>query len=194
MTEEEFDASIEDVDWAEVYERQVARGGLVTRYCDLLGITAGDDVLELGSGPGYTTVELAGAVAPGSVYALDRHEGALRYLRDEVGGELSHVHLVVGDVQSLPVRFAEPTAALAAFVLHHVEGAERAVQSVWHTLAPGSPFLVVEYHPDAPEEFGPPTDHRIAPDTLDAWLTTAGFTTEAPTTLPEEKYAIVARR
>jgi SAM-dependent methyltransferase len=188
----------------EFYERQAARGGLVDDLCDVLGLGAGDDVLEVGCGPGYTSLRLAARVAPGRVYAVDRQPAALQYLlataagatdaQSPVGGDFEAVCPVVGDAESLPVCLSQPTAAVAAFVLHHVDAPARAVASVADSLPAGSSFLVAEYHPDAAGEVGPPTDHRIHPDRVRSWLADAGFDVEADHSLAEEAYAVLARR
>jgi len=195
MGEDGFDREMRDVDWAEVYERQAARSIPASRYCDILGVEPGDDVLELGCGPGYATVRLAERVAPGTVYALDRRPGAIRYLLAELDrGTVGNVRPVVGDAESLPLAFAEPTATVAAFVLHHVGTPRRAIEAVATALPRSSPLLIVEYHPEAPGDVGPPTDHRLAPSQVEAWLSGAGFTLEGETSLPEEKYALLAGR
>jgi ubiquinone/menaquinone biosynthesis C-methylase UbiE len=202
--DDEFDREMHEADWAAVYDRQAARGGLVDDLCDVLGLGAGDAVLEVGCGPGYTSLRLAGRVGPGRVYAVDRQPAALRYLLATAAGathalppadgDPAPVCPVVGDAESLPVCFDRPTAALAAFVLHHVEAPASAVASVAESLPAGSRFLVAEYHPDAAGEVGPPTDHRIRPDRVHSWLEAAGFTVETDHSLPEEAYAVLARR
>lgn len=194
MSDEDFDRAMHDADWAEVYQRQAARGGLVDEFADLLGLEAGDTVIELGCGPGHATERLADRVKPGRVVGVDRHVGALRYLEAETDADLDHVEAVVGDAERLPLRLTGPTPALAAFVLHHVAAPWTAVASVGTALAAGSPLLVVEYDPDAPGEYGPPTAHRLDASSVESWLSTAGFDVEETAELPEEKYAILARR
>jgi ubiquinone/menaquinone biosynthesis C-methylase UbiE len=190
-----FDRELDDVDWTELYERQAARsGGLTGRFCDLLGLEAGDHVLELGSGPGYTSAKLAANVSPGTVYAVDRHPGALRHLRETVTQETACVRAVCGDVTGLPVRFTEPTPAVAAFVLHHLAAPGAAIDAIRSALPPDSPVLVAEYRPEAAGEFGPPLDHRLASARVREWLRDAGFVLTESVSLPEEKYALVSRR
>jgi ubiquinone/menaquinone biosynthesis C-methylase UbiE len=181
-----------DADWAEIYERQAARGGLVDRFVDLLGLSRGDDVLCLGSGPGYTALELADIVRPGTVVAIDRRPGALGYLQSVAGG--TPVCPVAGDATALPLCPGAPTAALAAFLLHHVADPGAVLASVGRALPLDSRLLVVEYHPDAPGEFGPGLERRLAPGDVRARLGEAGFTIERTVDLPEEKYAVRARR
>ena len=188
------DRSMADVDWREVYERQAARDHLVPRLADLLGLEAGDRVLEVGCGPGRTTAGLAARVAPGRVVALDRHRAALAFLVGAVEAAPDAVDPVVGDVGTQPLRFDEPVPALAAFVLHHLDDPPRAVDALASALPVGSRLLVAEYDPDAPGDVGPPLAWRPAPGDVLAWLEAAGFAVEAPVDLPDEAYAVVARR
>lgn len=189
-----FDEDVRDVDWERVYERQAARGDLTPRFCDLLGVETGDAVLELGSGPGYTTARLAEEVAPGPVYALDRRVEALRYPRDDVTRHASCIHPLCGDVTALPLRLSEPIPTVATFLLHHLEEPGAAIGAIASVLPPGSPFLVAEYRPGAAGEVGPPLARRLAPEQVERWLSEGGFTLENAITLPEETYAIVSRR
>ena len=192
---DDFDREMHDADWAAVYERQAARGDLVPRLADLLSLAAGDHVLEVGSGPGYTAFRLAAHVSPGVVYALDRQPAALEFLRRTAASDgIDGVHPVAGDAEALPVRFDEPTPAVAAFVLHHLGDPEAAIAQLHGALVDGSRLLVVEYHPDAAGEVGPPTEHRISPARVRTWLDRRGFDPGDPTDLPEEKYAVLARR
>jgi len=191
---DDFDKEMHGADWAAVYERQAERADLVARFCDLLELEAGDHVLEIGCGPGHTSVQLAERVAPGLVYAVDRQPDALAYLQSEAEGDTDRVRPVVGDAESLPVRFDEPTPTLVAFVLHHVDDPARAVESIASSIPESSPLLVVEYDPDAAGEVGPPLDHRLAPAKCREWLSAAGFAVESEVDLGEEKYALLARR
>lgn len=81
MADRDFNPGMESVDWAEVYNRQAARGDLTGTAIELLTSEPGDDVLALGCGPGSTVIRLARRANTGTIYTLDRRRGALRYLR-----------------------------------------------------------------------------------------------------------------
>lgn len=189
---DDFDPEMHEADWVAVYERQAAWDGLVTRFCDLLELEAGDHVLEIGSGPGYTSARLAERVTPGLVYALDRQPDALRYLLEEADESTECIRPVVDAAEVLPVSFSQPTPTFATLILHHVSAPERAITEVAAAVPRASPFLVVEYHPDAPE--GPPKDYRIAPGKMREWLSRAGFTIEEELALSERTYALLSWR
>ncbi|GGL60380.1 class I SAM-dependent methyltransferase [Halocalculus aciditolerans] len=168
-----FDEEMHDVDWGRVRERQVARGEHVETWFDDAGIDAGDDVLEVGCGPGYVTERLAERVGEdGRVVAFDRQLGALASFTGDVP---ENVSLVLGDAESLPIAPCEPVTALVAYVLHHADRPARVLAELAGALPSGSRVFVAEYAPDADSEVGPPTHYRIAAGTIDGWLADAGF-------------------
>lgn len=187
-----FDAG---TDWAELYRRQAARAGLLPHYAAALELGTGDRLLAIGSGPGYTALRLAPHVAPGAVYAVDRHRAAAAFCRDRAAeAGRSNVHPIVADATAPGLRFVDPIAALVAFVLHHATSPRAVLAGIAGAVPPGSPVLVVEYDPDADGAVGPPVEARLAPDRVTAWLTAAGFAVDDRHDLPEESYAVLARR
>lgn len=88
-------------------------GAFRNKSIEMLGVSNGDKVLEIGFGTGRSIVELAKAVMPnGQVHGVDLSENMLDEtmgrLRDEIEkgdlpqDTLSHVHLVCQDATSLP--------------------------------------------------------------------------------------------
>ena len=67
------------------------------------GFRAGDVLLDLGSGPGFTTFELARVVGPtGHVLAVDRSPRFLGWLGEEASRQgLAHVETRVAEAESL---------------------------------------------------------------------------------------------
>jgi ubiquinone/menaquinone biosynthesis C-methylase UbiE len=192
MPEDDFDKAMHGTDWEAVYESQAEREELVSHICRLLGLAEGSRVLDVGCGPGYTAARLAERVSPGLVYALDRQPDALRYLLTETDETIEHIRPVVGNVEALPVRFSEPIPTVASLVLHHVHSPERAIQELAETIPRDSPFLVVEYRPDAPD--GPPKSHRIPLDQMRRWLSGEGFAITDERDLFDGMYAVLGRR
>lgn len=187
-----FDAG---TDWAELYRRQAARAALLPHNAAALELEAGDRLLAIGSGPGYTALRLAARVDLGAVYAVDRHRSAAAFCRDRAAeAGRSTVHPIVADATAPGLRFADPIATLVAFVLHHAASPRAVLAGIAGAVPPGSPVLVVEYDPDAAGAVGPPVEARLPPDRVAARLTAAGFAVEDRRGLPEESYAVVARR
>ncbi len=68
-------------------------------------LEAGQDLLDVGCGPGTITIDLARLVAPGRVVGLDRAEAPLGPARDDAAAAGVDVDLEVGDAYAL--RFAD---------------------------------------------------------------------------------------
>src|SRR5262249_22304978 len=111
----------------------------------LQGTDLGEHVLELGAGPGATTMELARRARRITSFEYD-HAFAARL---GVATKSSTVRVVRGDAAALP--FAERTfsSATAILMLHHLKSAElqdRAFSEIRRVLRPGGAFLAVEIH------------------------------------------------
>jgi SAM-dependent methyltransferase len=98
----------------------------------------GLDVLDVGSGPGTITVELADLVAPGRVIGLDMSADVVRQaaaLAEERG--TSNVGFVTGSVYELPYADASFDVVHAHQVLQHVGDPVRALAEMRRVTRPG---------------------------------------------------------
>ncbi len=121
------------------------------------GIGPGRHVVDVGSGPGYATMDLARLVrgvpredAPGGgVVAVDESAGFIARLGQESRGRgLENIRGVVGDVQRLQDLGLEPgsfDAAYARWVLCFVPDPAAVVRGVAHLLKAGGRFVVNDY-------------------------------------------------
>ncbi|NHA69491.1 methyltransferase domain-containing protein [Phycicoccus flavus] len=80
----------------------------------------GADLLDVGSGPGTITADLAALVAPGRVTALEATDDALALTAAELGRRGVDADLVVGDVHHLPFPDDAFDVVHAHQVLQHV--------------------------------------------------------------------------
>jgi ubiquinone/menaquinone biosynthesis C-methylase UbiE len=107
------------------------------------GYSFGDNVLELGAGPGATTDALRHCCA---------HVTSLEYdqkFATQLGAryERTNVSVLRGDAASLPFPDATFSCATAILVLHHLrsrEQQEKAFAEIHRVLKPGGVFLVFE--------------------------------------------------
>lgn len=96
-------------DWlAAPYDLLIApiEAGTRSRAIELLALSAGDRVLELGSGPGHALPGLAGSVGPGGqVIGLDAAPRMVARARRRVAdaGDALIVEVLLGDARSLPL-------------------------------------------------------------------------------------------
>jgi len=136
----------------------------------------GDDVLEVGPGPGLTTDELRRRVPRLTAVEVDVHlaEALARRLAD------TNVEVVRGDGAALPFTDGRFTAATCFTMLHHVESPEhqdRLLAELRRVLRPGGVLVGVDTidHPEWRELHVDDTCVPVDPDTLAGRLAQAGF-------------------
>jgi len=106
----------------------------------LSGVDLGQNVLELGPGPGLTTDLLRLAAQRVTALELDPQlaESLSSRLRD------SNVEVVRGDATAMPFSDARFSAGVSFTMLHHVPSPElqdKVLREVWRVLEPGGVFV-----------------------------------------------------
>ncbi len=156
-------------------------------------LAAGDRLLDVGSGPGTITADLAERVSPGRVTALEVTEEAADLTRAELDRRaVEHATVKVGDVHALPFGDDSFDVVHAHQVLQHVADPVGLLREAHRVLRPGGlvaardsiyaskawspddPLLVrwnELYHRVARRDGGEPDAGRY----LLAWATEAGF-------------------
>jgi SAM-dependent methyltransferase len=111
------------------------------------GLGAGQRVLDLGCGPGFTTLELAQVVGPtGRVVASDQSARFLATLRVEcVRLGFAHVEPRLGPVEELALPAGSLDAAYARWLFCWLPDARAVLERVARALAPGGVLLLQEY-------------------------------------------------
>lgn len=98
----------------------------------------GMSLLDVGSGPGTITVDLAERVAPGCVTALETSQEALTLTRAEAERRgCTTIDYVVGDVHALDLPAANFDVVHAHQVLQHVAGPVAALREMVRVCRPG---------------------------------------------------------
>jgi SAM-dependent methyltransferase len=145
----------------------------------LAGRSLGDDVLEVGPGPGVTT-ELLRTLSP-AVTAVELDGSLAAQLRERFAG--THVEVVHADAARSPFLDGRFSAVVCFHMLHHVPSAaeqDAVFAEVARVLRPGGAFLCVDAldieilrtaHREQGETFVP-----LDPANLHARLTAHGFT------------------
>ena len=109
-----------------------------------LSIQAGEDVLDIGCGSGFLTLELARAVgAGGSVDALDISPEMVDATLERCRG-LSQVSVSRGDVAGLEIPPGSYDAVTCTQVLLYVADVENALDQMIRVLRPGGRLAVLE--------------------------------------------------
>lgn len=159
----------------------------------LLPIQAHDAILDLGAGTGYFTWPAA-SMTDGTVYALDVEPKMLSILKErkeEYG--LTNVEVVEGVIEDIPLPDHVVEHVIGSFVLHEVEPLSKGLTEISRTLKAGGHLFCLEWE-KKDEEKGPPLDHRIHSDDMQAALTEAGFTIVSRSFPTESHYVLIAQK
>jgi SAM-dependent methyltransferase len=108
---------------------------------------AGQSLLDVGCGPGYTSFDLAGVVTSrGRVIAIDESALFIEHLkhRQQLAADTT-IDARVGDVQKLELEAASLDGAYQRWVLCFVRDPEAVVSGVAHALKRGGAFAIQDY-------------------------------------------------
>jgi arsenite methyltransferase len=121
-----------------VEQRRVVRAAL--------DLQPGEDVLDIGSGPGLLACEIAAAVGPdGSVHGLDSSDSMLAIAdRRERPAGSAPVAFAPGDAGALAFADSSFDAAVATQVYEYVADVQAALAEAYRVLRPGGRLLILD--------------------------------------------------
>ncbi len=150
------------------------------RFCSreelLQYLPRGETVLDIGSGTGVYTTELAPFFA--QVYALDVQPEMHEQYRER--GVPENVRLVTADAGSIPLAPDRVDGAFSTMT-YHESASEDALASLSRVLVPGGSVVIVDWSRAGNGEAGPPRDERYDAETAAQAFADAGFTIEHAT-------------
>ena len=118
----------------------------INRVMDLLGITSGKSVADVGAGSGWFTVRAAKRIGDsGSVYAVDINPGATKYVEDRAQKEhLQNVKTILStpDDPRLPERAVDAVLLLKTY--HEVAHPIELLRNLRPALRPGAKIGVID--------------------------------------------------
>lgn len=109
-------------------------------------VRRGDTAVDLGCGPGFFTMALAGlAGSAGKVIAVDIQERAIEIIQKKVSGTVYEniVQPVLGDGSAIPVS-DKADFVLSFWMLHEVPDKKVFLEQVKSIMKPGGLYLLVE--------------------------------------------------
>ena len=106
---------------------------LAVPFADAAGIEPGQEVLDVGSGPGALTAELVRRLGAEHVAAVDPAPQFVDAVRERLPGVQAHF----GRAEELPFPDARFDAALAQLVLHFVSDADATAREMRRVVRPG---------------------------------------------------------
>jgi SAM-dependent methyltransferase len=112
------------------------------------GFTSGQTIVDVGSGPGYATIDLAGIVGPsGKVVAVDRSRRFLDALERaaRIRGLEDRIETHELDLAASPLPEGSADGAWARWILAFVRDPRSLLQRISRALRPGGVFVSHEY-------------------------------------------------
>jgi ubiquinone/menaquinone biosynthesis C-methylase UbiE len=173
------------------------------RLIELLGITAGQTVADVGAGPGTLTVAMARQVGPnGRVYATELGEKNIATLQAVIEREkLPQVTVLAGAFTSTNLPDACCDAIFTRLVYHHFAEPAPMNASILKALKPGGRYGIIEFLPGrgAPEAKNPAdrannASHGVGPESVERELKEAGFESVSVSPVVGRGFTVVASR
>jgi ubiquinone/menaquinone biosynthesis C-methylase UbiE len=164
-----------------------------------VGLSAGQVVLDAGSGSGHFSTASAALVGPsGTVWALDSDQPSLDQLTREIfTNGLKNIRPLLADLaEPLPVKSASVDLCVMVNVLHGLAAdgtAPGALKEVARVLRPGGRLAVVEFK-KREMEFGPPLDIRLDAADVERLAAPAGLKRERAFEAGPYSHAVVFRK
>lgn len=168
----------------------------------ILGLSSGQSVADIGSGNGYFTLPAAELVDGAPVYAVDVDEVLLAELSEIANKRgLTNINTIHGDARNLPDVLPEPVdVGLIANTFHGVEDKGGFTKQAHQSLRPDGRFIIVNWR-DLPKEEttvagtarGPPEELRMSVRETREIMTEA-FEEIQEVDLPPYHYALIGER
>ncbi len=166
-----------------------------------IGVKPAIDVIDLCSGDGWFTLQLAKLAR--HVYAIDIDPQLLDVTRHRLAeSKVGNVTLIAGDAYQLASLITEPADYIfMANAFHGVPDRLRLSRMVGSVLNPGGEFAVVNWHQRPRGETtvlgeprGPKTELRLFPAETVAYIEPSGLQLVRQVELPPYHYAVIFRR
>jgi SAM-dependent methyltransferase len=143
----------------------------IDRVMDLLGITAGKSVADIGAGSGWFTVRAAARVGPdGTVFAEDINPKAIEYITARTQKErLANVRTVLGTPDDPKLPSGSVDAVLMLKVYHEIAHPVEVMKLLQGALRPGAKVGIIDRN-------GNGTNHGLQREIVEKEMAEAGFT------------------
>jgi ubiquinone/menaquinone biosynthesis C-methylase UbiE len=146
------------------------------RVVEMLHLSEGDQIADLGSGGGYFTYRFAAAVGEtGQVFALDVDESQNAYITDQaIERKLPQITPVHIPEDGVGIPDGSVDMIFLSNVFHHLPDQTDYFRRAGAALKPGGRLVVVEFRGDS---F--PRGHATTPDEIRSQLEAAGYALDA---------------
>jgi SAM-dependent methyltransferase len=123
-----------------------------SKMIDLLAISDGDDVADIGAGTGYFSFPIAERTPTGTVFAVDIQPEMLEFIESRKRVEkVTNVEGKLGDIQDIRLEANSIDLAFAVDAYHEFSHPWEMLASIRKALRPGGRIILVEYRLEDPE-------------------------------------------
>jgi len=159
-----------------------------------LGVQAGMAVADIGTGTGYLLPHLSRAAGTeGQIFAVDISPQMLDWVSERAEREgLANITTVQASGDSTGLPTASIDRAIMINVWHHIENPEAYAKDLYRSLREGGVVFIVEAHPEATQEGGPPRHSRLHPEAVIAQFERAGFSASLEPLMLDRQYVVRA--
>lgn len=164
-------------DWTARLERPERIAALKIDYIIAsLGLKPGENVADIGAGPGIISVPMAKAVAPGgTVYAVEIDKGFFPHILQKASAaHVSNVRTVLGAYTDPKLPAPDIDVALFHDVLHHIGDRAGYLKAMAGYMKPGGRIAIVELPPNGSHKDDPSL--VVTKAQVKGWMAAAGFT------------------
>ena len=165
------------------------------RVIETLGLKPGDQMADLGAGPGYFTLRFARAVGPtGKVYGVDISREMLEYLGRQAKSErLTNIQPVLADPHNPRLPPASVDVIFICDTLHHISDRATYFPLLMRALRPGGRLVNIDFY-RRPLPVGPPVEMKIPKVEMIREAESAGFHLVQQYDFLEYQYFVVFSR
>jgi len=142
----------------------------INRVMDILGISKGKNVADIGAGSGWFTVRAAARVSEaGTVYAVDINPEAIRYINNRIqDAHLNNVKTVLSHSDNPMVPANSVDAVLLLKTYHEVEKPIALFENLRASLRSGAKIGIIDRN-------GNGENHGVGQDTVAREMSEAGY-------------------
>jgi ubiquinone/menaquinone biosynthesis C-methylase UbiE len=175
-------ASAQAPDAAQIAQERASAEADAPKLAEVLGLTPGMAVADIGTGGGAMAVVLGKWLGTGRVYATDITESALRTTREYAKKEgLTNVTVIEGGTDRTNLPAACCDALFLRNVYHHVTEVQAFNKSLLASLKPGGRLAIIDFtaRKGSPLPDGVPANrggHGIPPAVVIEEMKAVGFT------------------
>ncbi len=169
-----------------------------TKNIEHLGIQAGQEIADLGSGSGAYTIAVSKAlISTGKVYAIDINKDLLNKVKNEgVKQGLYNIEVIWGDIDApngTKLRDFSVDIAMVCNILFQVENKDVLVKEVRRILKPGGRVLVVDWT-DTFGGLGPKQNAVFGEDSAKEIFEKNGFHTDREFSGGSHHYGLIFKK